>query len=136
MTKGLAISPLTKGRGRKFLTVALTIVLVFGLLPLTRTQAMVAAPISKLSGALQQALNANVSTLWSDPSRQRLRVLIQSNGPFTASLNTAITQSGGVIVRQFDSINGVLADLPKNRVLTLAARSDVDRTSADHLAQM
>src|SRR6185369_11909654 len=136
MTKALAISPLTKGRGRKLLTLALTLVLVFGLLPLTRSQAVVAAPISKLSRALQQALNTNVSTVWSDPSRQRLRVLIQSNGAFTSSLNTAIIAAGGIIVRQFASINGVLAYLPKNRVLTLAARPDVDRMSADHLAQM
>src|SRR5690242_15850795 len=136
MTKGFAVSPLTKGRGRKLLTIALTLVLVFGLLPLTRTQAVVAAPISKLSAALQQALNSTVSTVWSDPSRQRLRVLIQSNGPFSSSLNTAIIASGGTIVRQFTSINGVLADLPKNQVLTLAARTDVDRMSADHLAQM
>jgi len=38
-------------------------------------------------------------------------------------------------VRQFTSIDGLLADLPINKLLSIAARSDVDRMSADHLSQ-
>src|SRR5204863_6617597 len=67
--------------------------------------------------------------------RLTVRALIQTNGPVTNALKSAVTSAGGSIVRQFTSINGVLVDLPKNRLLTIAGRSDVERISADHLAQ-
>jgi hypothetical protein len=64
-----------------------------------------------------------------------VRALIQSNGPVSSALITAIRGAGGSVVRQFTSINGLLADLPINKLLSIAGRSDVDRMSADHLSQ-
>src|SRR6266478_547677 len=134
MTKRLDIFPQNHRRFRGLLTLVLTFTLVFALLPPGRTQAQASA-ITKLSVALQQALNSNVSTVWLDPSRQRVRTLIQTNGPVASALITAIGVAGGTVVRQFTSINGLLADLPKSNLLAIAARSDVQRMSADHLAQ-
>jgi serine protease AprX len=126
---------LCKRPRRRLLAATLTLALVCAAIPIGRTHADNPAPISKLSLALQQALNSNVSQVWQDTSRQTVRALVQSNGPVTSSLTRAITSAGGSVVRQFTSINGVLVDLPRNRLLTIAARSDVERISADHLAQ-
>ena len=135
MTKRYVLTFL-KQRGIKRLSATLMAVWL-GLvsLPLTRTRADQVLPTSKLSVALQQCLDSNVSSVWLDSTRQRVRTLIQTNGPVTSSLTAAIQTAGGVVVRQFDSINGVLADVPKNRLLQLAARNDIERMSADHLAQ-
>src|SRR6266404_6828680 len=120
----------------RLLAVTLALTLLCAAMPIARTRAdNPPSPISKLSLALQQALNSNVSQVWQDPARQTVRALIQSNGPVTSSLTRAITSAGGLVVRQFSSINGILVDLPKNSLLTIAARSDVERMSADHLAQ-
>src|SRR5258706_4795291 len=140
MTKRLDITPLKRRGLRQPLTVLLTLTLVFALLPHGRTQADggsgSGAGVSKLSVALQQALVSYPSScVWLDASRQTVRALIQSNGPPSSALTTAITAAGGSVVRQFTSINGLLADLPINKVLTIAGRSDVDRMSADHLSQ-
>src|SRR6185436_9952165 len=124
-----------QNRPRRLFAAALMIALMFALIPPRRTQAVQAEPISKLSVALQLALNSNVSSVWLDPSRQRVRTLIQTYGAVPSSLSTAIAQAGGSVVRQFSSINGLLADLPKNKLLAIAARSEVERMSADHLAQ-
>jgi len=120
----------------RLLAITLALALLCASIPIARTRAdNPPTPISKLSLALQQALNSNVSLVWQDPSRQTVRALVQSNGPVTSSLKSAITSAGGLVVRQFSSINGLLVDLPKNSLLTIAARSDVERMSADHLAQ-
>src|SRR5262245_57120949 len=112
------------------LTVALALLLngalpVLALPPSPSTQ-----PVAKLSGALRAALSSNEFSVWSDPATLRLRVLIQSEGPVSAGLLTAVTLSGGFVVRQFASIDGILADVPKRSLLDLAARTDVDRISA------
>src|SRR5882724_8394861 len=138
MTKRLDITPLKRSGLRQPLTVLLTLTLVFALLPHGRTQADggSGAGMSKLSVALQQALdNYPSSCVWLNTSKQTVRTLSQSNGPVASALPTAITAAGGSVVRQFTSIDGLLADLPINKLLSIAARSDVDRMSADHLAQ-
>ncbi len=90
---------------------------------------------NKLSPALQRSLNSNELLVWLNPSSQRVRVLVQTKSALSLSLITAITLQGGYIVREFSSINCVLVDIPKNKVLTIANRSDVERMSPDHLAQ-
>src|SRR5437667_6736980 len=140
MTKRLDITPLKRIGHLQSLTVLLTLTLVFALLPNDRTQADggsgSGAGMSKLSAALQQALdNYPSSCVWLNTSRRTVRTLIQSNGPVAAGLTTAITAADGSVVRQFTSINGLLADLPINKLLSIAARSDEDRMSAAHLSQ-
>jgi subtilisin family serine protease len=120
---------------RRLLTSLLSLILLSGLLPLGGTRADLAAATAKLSGALREALTSNVSSVWLDPSRQTVRALIQTNGPVSSALTNAIGQAGGSVVRRFSSIDGLLADLPKSKLLAIAGRSDVERISADHLAQ-
>ena len=91
-------------------------------------------PISKLAPALAAVLGTSDTLVWSDPSKQTVRVLIQTYGPVSASLLTAVSQNGGKVVHQFTSINAVLVELPKKHVLDIAARADVERMSPDHLA--
>src|SRR6185503_6191960 len=134
MIKRLDMIRLTN-RCRRLLTLLLPVTLLCALLPPLHTGAQQTAAAAKLSVALQQVLGSNESQVWHDPSRQTVRTLIQSNGPVTSALTTAISQAGGSVVRQFASINGFLADLPKNKLITIAGRSDVERMSADHLAQ-
>src|SRR6266568_7768332 len=129
MTKRLDIFPRNHRSFRRLLTLVLTLTLVFALLPHGRTQADggsgSGAGMSKLSVALQQALdNYPSSCVWLNTSRQTVRTLIQSNGPVASALTTAITAAGGSVVRRFTSIDGLLADLPINKLLTIAARSD------------
>ena len=119
---------------RKFFALCLTLALLSTLLPLTRSYAQGNAT-NKLSLALQQVLGTNNLLVWSDPSRRTVRTLIQTNGPVSSALITAVTRAGGTVVRQFSSINGMLAELPKNQVLSIASRSDVERMTGDHLAQ-
>src|SRR5215831_1352599 len=104
-------------------------------LPRAQLQAQQPSAFSKLSVALQQELTGSDLLVWSNPSRGTVRVLIQTFGPVSADLLLAITLNGGLVVRKFSSINGLLAELPKNNVLAIAARTDVERMSADHLAQ-
>lgn len=92
-------------------------------------------PLAKLSFALQQSLNNNDAQVWANPSRQTVRALIQTNGPVTTALRLSIIAAGGTVVRQFSSIDGLLAELPKSRLLDIAGRNDIERISADHLAQ-
>src|SRR5205085_5535275 len=108
------------------------------MLPLPRSHAqspLTLGPLNKLSVALQQALTSNDAQVWSSPSQQTVRTLIQTNGPVSAALRSAITAAGGSVVRQFTSIDGLLAELPKSQVLAVAARDDIERLTADHLAQ-
>src|ERR1700686_2316532 len=121
--------------GRRLLTVTIALTLLCALMPAIQTQADQSSAINKMSPALQQALTSNQSLVWLDPSKQTVRTLIQTYGPVSSSLTKAIKTAGGTVVRQFTSINGLLVDLPKNQLLTFAARSDVERLSADHLAQ-
>src|ERR1044071_4591569 len=100
-----------------------------------RAQATSPDPVTKLSPAMQQILNSNELLVWADPSRRTVRTLIQTVGTVSSSLITAVRSVGGSVVRQFTSINGLLAELPKTSLLTIAARTDVERMSADHLAQ-
>ncbi|HWL74563.1 MAG TPA: S8 family serine peptidase, partial [Burkholderiaceae bacterium] len=124
------------GRGvRRLLPIVLTLALLVAVLPHNQAQAQQPGTVNKLSPALQQALNNNINSVWSNPDRQTVRVLIQTTGAVQIGLITAITLQGGSVVRQFTSINGLLVELPKNKVLTIAARADVERMSADHLAQ-
>ncbi|MFL6214530.1 MAG: S8 family serine peptidase [Blastocatellia bacterium] len=130
----LALFSLRKARP----LVALLMMLAVLGVTLPRSQArslLTASPLDKLSLALQQALGNNDAAVWANPSRQTVRALIQSNGPVTSSLRQAITQAGGNVVRQFTSIDGLLVELPKSSLLDIATRDDVERLSADHLAQ-
>ena len=121
--------------GCRLITVLLSLTLLCALLPPGGAKAQQPSSISKLSVALQQALNSNESMVWLDPTRQTVRTLIQTNGPVSSTLTNAIKLAGGSVVRQFGSINGFLADLPKSKLLAIADRADVERMSADHLAQ-
>ncbi|HEV8486968.1 MAG TPA: S8 family serine peptidase, partial [Blastocatellia bacterium] len=91
--------------------------------------------VGKLSGPLLNSLGNNELLVWSDPIRHTVRTIIQTPGAVTPALRTAVVLAGGSVVRQFTSINGLLAELPKSNVLAIAARADVDHMSADHLAQ-
>src|ERR1044071_3167951 len=91
---------------RKFFALCLTLALLSALLPITRSHAQVNAT-NKLSLALQQVLGANNLLVWSDPSKRTVRTLIQTNGPVSSALITAVTRAGGTVVRQFSSINGM-----------------------------
>jgi len=126
---------ISKFAGRKALTLLLALALVSALAPAFRTRADQSAALNKMSPALQQALTSNQSLVWHDPSKQTVRALIQTYGPVSSSFLKAINAAGGTVVRQFTSINGVLVVLPISQLLTFAARTDVERLSADHLAQ-
>jgi len=91
--------------------------------------------LAKLSVAVQQILASNNALVWSNPATQKVRVLIQSFGPAGSDLLAAITQNGGTVVRQFTAINAVLVGLPTSGVLAVAALPQVERITADHLAQ-
>src|SRR5215468_10549538 len=94
---------------RQLLTIFLAVVLLSGALPQAQSQTQQPSAINKLSVAVQQALGNNNLLVWSDPSSQTLRVLIQSYNTVSPDLIAAILASGGLVVRQFTSINGVLA---------------------------
>src|SRR5437868_1484475 len=124
-------------KARPFLALCVMLALLSITLPRSQAQVPMTAgnPISKLSLALQQALTNNDAQVWADPLRQTVRTLIQTNGAVSLSLRSAIVAAGGTVVRQFTSIDGLLVDLPKNKLLDIAARTDVERMTADHLAQ-
>jgi serine protease AprX len=119
---------------KQFLVLFLALVLLSASIPWSRSQAQLNL-LNKLTLALQQELNGNSNLLWSNPTSQRMRVLVQTNGLVSSALTNALALLDGVVVRQFTSINGLLVDIPKSSVLTLAARPDVDRLTPDHLAQ-
>src|SRR2546427_13061351 len=82
-------------RSHRLLPVVLTLTLLCALLPSARIQADESASTSKLSRALQQALDDDYySCVWSDPSRDTVRVLIQTVGPVSPQLLTAVTRGG------------------------------------------
>ncbi|HET9529446.1 MAG TPA: hypothetical protein VFQ92_03790, partial [Blastocatellia bacterium] len=66
--------------------------------------------INKLSPALRLVLNTGETLVWSDPSRQTVRVMVQSAGPVSSALLSAVRSAGGTVVRQFSSIDGFLAE--------------------------
>src|SRR5713226_1926367 len=109
---------------RRLLTLLWSLSLLCALLPPAHTKAQQSSATVKLSAALQQALNSNESMVWLNPTRQTVRILIQTNGPVSSALTAAITIAGGSVVRQFTSIVGLLADLPKSKVLDIAGRAD------------
>src|SRR5437660_4656992 len=135
MIKRLNKIVITNYAGRGLLTAILALTLVSSLMPTVRTRADQSLAMSKLSPALQQGLDSSYSCVWSDSSKGTVRTVIQTFGPVSPLLLSAVTSSGGAVVRQFTSINGILAELPKNRVLTIAARADVEHMTADHLGQ-
>ncbi len=112
----------------------LMLALVGSLLPPYQAQAQTSA-ISKLSEVLQSEVGRTSESIWSDSATQRLRVLIQTRGAVTAALVNALSLVDGFIVRQFASIEGVLANVPQSSLLELAARPDVERITPDHLIQ-
>ncbi|HKP11708.1 MAG TPA: S8 family serine peptidase [Blastocatellia bacterium] len=137
MIKPLAFLALSFVRkARPFVALCMTLAVLSVTLPRSQAQApSTGGPLGKLSLALQQSLNNNDARVWANASRQTVRALIQTNGAVTAALRQAITLAGGTVVRQFSSIDGLLAELPKSRLLDIAGRADVERISADHLAQ-
>ena len=112
-----------------------TVIVMSVAAPVPRLGAQPLSLTGKLSPALQQALIAPKELIWSNQAAQTLRVLIQTNGPVPAALITAITVQGGSVVRQFTSINGLLAEVPIDKLVSLAERDDVERITADHLAE-
>ncbi|HWX41335.1 MAG TPA: S8 family serine peptidase, partial [Blastocatellia bacterium] len=120
---------------RRVFAIIVAVALLSAVVPRNGVRAQQPAGFAKLSVALQQELTASDLLVWSNPSKGTVQVLIQTVGPVSAGLLAAVTVYGGSVVRQFTSINGILAQLPKTNVLTIAARSDVERMSADHLAQ-
>src|SRR5215471_5348705 len=121
---------------KRLLALSLLLCLLSSLIPIGTIQAQTPPPsaLGKLDPVLAQALNGSDTLIWPDPGRGTVRVLVQTNGVISASLTSAIYQYGGQVVRRFSSINCLLAELPKSRVLDLASRSDVERMSPDHLA--
>jgi serine protease AprX len=117
--------------------VSVTLVLMLLLMvarPPRRVEAQVIA-IGKLSIAVKQILASPIELVWANPATQTVRVLIQTIGPVPPDVLAAINQHGGSVVHQFSSINGVLASLPASSVLTIAALPEVERITADHLAE-
>ena len=100
-----------------------------------RAQTDPSSPVAKLSTALRQALTEDVSLAWENPSTGNVRVILQTNGPVSPSLILALVLQGGTVVRQFSTINGLLVELPKSHLLSVAALAEVERISADHLVR-
>ncbi|MGH9822642.1 MAG: S8 family serine peptidase, partial [Blastocatellia bacterium] len=120
----------------RLLTVSLLMILVEWGIPWNRAKAQnTPDPTQKLSPALRHALDDNASLIWENSPAGTVRVILQTNGAVSNSLISAVTQQGGLIIRQFNSINGVLLDMPKTSLLNVAALPDVDRVSADHLVK-
>src|SRR5262249_20879201 len=96
---------------RQILPSVLTFSLLCAVFPTTQTQADESSPATrKLSPALKGALgNSPSQSVWLDVSQKTVRTLIQTNGPSSSGLIAAITLAGGSVVRQFTSINGLLA---------------------------
>ncbi|HXG66456.1 MAG TPA: hypothetical protein VNO70_15260, partial [Blastocatellia bacterium] len=93
-----------RSSARRFFVIFLTFtLLVAGLLPSRQAGAQVPSASSKLSPALQQALNSSADLVWSISATQSVRVLIQTNGPVSPGLLQAVTLRGGKVVRQFTS---------------------------------
>src|SRR5262245_37433301 len=132
-TSTRSISPAK--RGLSLLAAAALVVASIPIAPPARAAIALESTESKISPALSQALSSNLESVWSDSTRQSVRVIIQSRGPVSPLLLGAILLQGGTVVRQFSSLDAVLVELPKSRVLAIAGRSDVDRMSPDHLAQ-
>ncbi len=125
--------------GRRLSALVIAFILATGALPFAGAKAQIepatVSAQSKLSPALLAAITDNRLLVWANPSRRTVRVLVQTTGAISNSLTTAISQAGGSVVRRFSSINGLLAELPKDRVIQIASRGDVERMTADHLAQ-
>ena len=137
MIKPLALRALSSvRRARPFIALCVALAVLSVTMPRSHAQSpSTGGPLGKLSFALQQSLNNNDAQVWANPSRQTVRALIQTNGPVTTALRLSVIAAGGTVVRQFSSIDGLLAELPKSRLLDIAGRADVERISADHLAQ-
>src|SRR5262245_15413654 len=114
---------------KRLLSLSLLLCLLSSLVPLGSIQAQTPPPnaLGKRDPTLAHALNSSTTLIWSDPSRNTVRVLIQSYGSISSGLTSAIYSAGGQVVRKFSTINALLAEVPKNKVLSLAARSDVER---------
>jgi serine protease AprX len=137
MKKLLTLESFWSISAQRTLALCLALVLIGTALPIARPRAQAAPPdpITKLSPSLQQVLDSDDLLVWSDPSRRTVRTLIQTIDPVSSGLLASVRSAGGSVVRQFSSIYGVLVELPKNNLLAIASRSDVERMSADHLAQ-
>ena len=132
------MTDLRQKRSRSFTRLARTLIalLVMSVVtPISKPQAQLQSLLGKLSPALQQALVSNKDLVWSNQTAKTVRVLVQTNGPVSVGLITTIALLGGSVVRQFTSIDGLLAEMPAEKLLSLAERSDVEHMSADHLAE-
>jgi serine protease AprX len=135
VSEGILRHEATPNCRRKTILSITIVLLLTSAFPRRRAQAQSPSAISKLSTAVQQILNSGTTLVWANPATQTIRVLIQTFGPVDSGLLTAIGQNGGSVVRQFASIDGVLAALPISSVLAIAALPQVERITADHLAQ-
>jgi len=79
------------------------------------------ARASKLSAGLASSTNSSEVT----------RVIIQTQGAPSAAQDSAIQSKGGRKRGSFDSMNMVVADVPRGSLTELAARDDVKYISAD-----
>ncbi|HEX8097571.1 MAG TPA: S8 family serine peptidase, partial [Pyrinomonadaceae bacterium] len=65
------------------------------------------------------------------PSGARLNVIVQSNGPWSSTLDSVIQSNNGATQRAFDTPAARLVNLPAQAVTALAARNDVFYISPD-----
>src|SRR5262245_46729382 len=120
---------------RRAILSIIVVFLVAAALPRGGTSAQTGGTMAKLSVAVQQALATNETLVWSDPASRTVRDLVQTYGTVDSNLLAAIGHRCGTVVRQFSAINGVLAAVSSDSIRMIAALPQVDRISADHLAQ-
>ena len=98
-----------------FTRLLLTLIVLSLTIPAWTLQAQQQSSLYKLSPALQQAMVSTNELIWSNQNARTVRLLIQTYGPVSATLIAAIALQGGSVVRQFTSIDGLLAEVqPKN----------------------
>src|SRR5262245_53510288 len=96
-------------RCRKVSAISIVLALLISLVPTSQPQAQTGL-LNKLSAAVQQELGTVTNLLWSDSANQRMRVIVQTNGPVSTLLMAVVGLLGGNVVRRFSSINGMLVE--------------------------
>src|SRR5689334_12978660 len=107
-----------KTRARWFPWFALFLAVALSLLPRPASAGLLS---DELQGLLQGGLNLNLKT----------RVIIQTKERPTTLLGTTIALLGGTVLGTFDSINGLVANIPLVNLPLVARLLEVERISPD-----
>ncbi|MCA1556550.1 MAG: S8 family peptidase, partial [Acidobacteria bacterium] len=93
----------------------------------TRGTAKQTGTVSKIAPELQQSVGGG--------QEEMVRVVVQTNGRPSAAQQNAIASSRGHVSESYETLNTLVADVPRGSLGSLAARGDVAYISSDRVVK-